>query len=125
MLCSPVALLYAKRHDAVDDVVVVLLESLDGFLPAHICLSHNELDILRLQTSVVYLLSVVFFFFGSLGSVTFDSLALVALSSVIVAGVLVGRLRGELLGGGSLGLRVEVLDLSLAEDAGVETVSIT
>jgi hypothetical protein len=37
---------------------------------------------------------------------------------VLVAGVLLGGLLGsELLGGGSLGLGVQVLDLSLTEDA--------
>ena len=31
--CTEATFLYAERHDGVDDVIVVLLESLDGLLP--------------------------------------------------------------------------------------------
>ncbi len=54
-------------------------------------------------------------FFASLLEIF--EIALVALGGVVVASVLVGGLGGELLGSLGLGLGVEVLDLSLTEDA--------
>lgn len=107
--------LYAESHDTVDNVVVVLLESLDGLLPAHASLGHDKLDVLGLKTGVVDLLTIVLLLL--LGLSTSDGLALVALGGVVVASVLVGGLGGELLGSLGLGLGVEVLDLSLTEDA--------
>jgi hypothetical protein len=107
--------LYAEGHDTVDNVVVVLLEGLDGLLPAHAGLGHDELDVLGLETSVVDLLTIVLLLLLGLG--TLDGLALVTLVGVVVAGVVVGGLAGELLGSLGLGLGVEVLNLSLTEDA--------
>lgn len=110
--------LYAQCHDTVDNVVVVLLERLDSLLPADAGLSHDELNVLRLKTSIVNLLAIVLFLLGLLTSIAFDCLALVGtLGRVVVAGVLVGRLCGKLLGSGCLSLGVQVLDLSLTEDA--------
>ena len=110
--------LYAEGHDAVDNVVVVLLEGLDGLLPAHAGLGHDELDVLGLKASVVDLLAIVLLLLLLLG--TLDGLALVTLGGVVVAGVVVGGLAGELLGSLGLGLGVEVLNLGLTEDAVLE-----
>jgi hypothetical protein len=107
--------LYAEGHDTVDNIVVVLLERLDSLLPAHAGLGHDELDVLGLESSVVDLLTIVLLLFLGLG--TGNGLALVALGGVVVAGVLVGGLAGELGGGLGLGLGVEILNLSLTEDA--------
>lgn len=109
--------LYAQRHDTVHNIVVVLLERLHRLLSAHARLSHDQLDVLRLQASVIDLLSIVLLFFSLLAGVPLDGLALVALCAVVMAGVLVGGLCGELLGGRGLGLGVEVFDLGLTEDA--------
>jgi hypothetical protein len=113
-------LLYAQGHDAVDNVVVVLLEGLDGLLPADAGLGHDELDVLGLKTGVIDLLAVILLLLG-LGAL--DGLALGTLGGVVVAGVVVGRLVGELLGSLGLSLGVEVLNLGLTEDA-VHRVSI-
>ena len=81
-------------------------------------MGHDELDVLCLQTGVIDLLTVVLFLLGLLTSITLDGLALVgALGGVVVAGVLVGRLCGELLSSGCLSLGVQVLNLGLTEDA--------
>ena len=108
--------LYTERHDRVDNVVVVLLQCLDSLLPADGCLGHDKLDILCLEASVVNLLAVILLFLLLLGLAALDSLALVA---VVVAGVVTGGslLCCELLSCRSLCLRVEVLNLGLAEDA--------
>jgi hypothetical protein len=109
--------LYAQRHDAVDDVVVILLESLDSLLAAHTGLSHDKLNVFSLQTSIIDFLSVILFLLCRLlTSIALDGLALVGVTGVVVRS-LIGRLCSELLGGRSLRLRVQVLDLGLAEDA--------
>lgn len=121
LLCSShdsaktsLATLYAECHDRVDNIVVVLLECLDGLLPADTSLGHDELDVLGLKTGVVDLLTVILLLL-LLGLTSLDGLALV---TVVVTGVVTGSLLlGESLGGGSLGLGVEVLNLGLTEDA--------
>lgn len=107
--------LYAQSHDGIDNIVVVLLECLDSLLPTHACLCHDQLNVLGLETSVIDLLAIILFLF-LLSVARIDSLALVR---VIVAGVVTTStfLVGELLSSRSLGLRVEVLDLGLSEDA--------
>ena len=107
--------LYAEGHDTVDNIVVVLLEGLDGLLPAHAGLGHDELDVLGLKTGVIDLLTVILLLLLGLG--TLDGLGLGALGGVVVTGVVVGRLVGELLSSLGLGLGVEVLNLGLTEDA--------
>ena len=107
--------LYAEGHDTVDNVVVVLLEGLDGLLSADRSLGHDKLNVLGLKTGLVDLLTVILLFLLLLG--TLDGLALVTLGGVVVAGVVVGGLAGELLGSLGLGLGVEVLNLGLTEDA--------
>lgn len=113
--CTKRSSLYAQRHDGVDNVVIVLLECLDGLLPADGCLSHDELNVLGLESSVIDLLAVILLLV-LLGLLGLNGLALV---TVVVAGVVTGRslLSGKLLGSGSLSLRVEVLNLGLTEDA--------
>jgi len=105
--------LYAQGHDGVDDIVVVLLEGLNGLLSADRSLSHDKLNVLGLETGLVNLLTVILLFLLLLG-LDLGGLALVR----VVVGVLGGTLLlGELLGSGSLGLRVQVLNLGLTEDA--------
>lgn len=110
--------LYAESHDRVDDVVVVLLQGLDGLLAGDGSLLHDELDVLGLEAGVVDLLAVVLLLDLLLGLALLVSVVVVVV--VVVAGVVVTLLLGlgELLGGRSLGLRVQVLDLGLTEDAG-------
>lgn len=112
---SWMASLYAEGHNGVDDVVVILLERLDSLLPRDARLLHDQFDVLRLKSRVVDLLAVVLLLFLLL----FDSLALAVVVVVVVSGVVVstGLGGGKLLGCRSLGLRVQVLDLGLAEDA--------
>ena len=112
--------LYAQGHDTVDNVVVVLLEGLDGLLPRNAGLLHDELDVLGLKARVVNLLIVILLLLLVLLVLDSLALALAGLVAVVVAGVVVGCGLGlsKLLGGGSLSLGVEVLDLGLTEDAG-------
>lgn len=41
--------LYTQRHDGVDYIVPVILQSFDGFLPRDTSLSHDKFDVLLLQ----------------------------------------------------------------------------
>lgn len=83
---------------------------------------HDELDVLALKARVVDLLVVILFLFLLL--LVLDSLALSVVVVVVMASVVVGlSLRlSELLGGGSLGLGVQVLNLGLTEDASAGSV---
>lgn len=113
--------LYAESHDRINDIVVVLLESLDSLLSGDTGLLHDELNVLGLKTRVIDLLVVILFLLVLLLALNSLALALVVMVVVvIVAGVVVGSLLslGELLGSGSLGLGVQVLNLGLTEDAG-------
>jgi hypothetical protein len=105
--------LHAQRHDRVDYIIVILLQRLDGLLPRHRRLLHDELNILALKTLLVNLLSIIIVILVLLGVAAVDGLAL----AVVVAGVGVCLSLDDLLGGGGLSLGVEVLDLGLAEDA--------
>jgi uncharacterized membrane protein YdfJ with MMPL/SSD domain len=109
--------LYAESHDGVNDIVIVLPESLDGLLAGNACLCHNELDVLGLKAILVNLLTIILLFLFLL--IILGSLALAEnLLLVVVTGVVTGSLGGsELLGSGSLGLGVQVLNLGLTEDA--------
>jgi hypothetical protein len=103
----------AQRHYGVDDVVVVLLERLDGLCARHAGLLHHKLDVLVLEPILVHFLVVVIVLLDSLLRLAqVDGLALAA--AVVVAGV-VGVLGGELLGGGRSCLRVEVFDFCFAK----------
>jgi hypothetical protein len=115
--------LYAQSHDRVDNVVVVLLEGLDGLLPRDAGLLHDKLNVLGLETRVIDLLAIVLLLVLLL---LLDGLALVVtvVVVVVVTSVVVGLSLGlgELLSGGSLGLGVQVLDLGLTKDAGAGSV---
>jgi hypothetical protein len=110
--------LYAQSHNRVDNIVVVLLQCLDSLVAGDAGLGHDQLDVLVLKTSSINLLLI---FFLLLLGISLDSLALVlvgvVVASVVVTGVVVSLRGSELLSGGSLGLGVEVLDLSLTENA--------
>jgi hypothetical protein len=109
--------LYAESHDGVNDIVIVLPESLDGLLAGNACLCHDELNILGLKTSLVNFLTIILLLLLLIlhrGLALAEDLLLV----VVVTGVVAGSLRGsELLSGGGLGLGVQVLNLGLTEDA--------
>lgn len=112
--------LYAQGHDRVDNIVVVLLQGLDGLLAGDGRLLHDELDVLGLETRVVDLLAIILVLLGLLlDSLLGVAVVMVVVVVVVVAGVVVTLLLGlsQLLGGGRLGLRVQVLDLGLTEDA--------
>lgn len=117
---NPSFRLYAQCHDTVDNIVVVLLERLDSLLPANAGLGHDELNVLSLKPSVVNLLTIVLLLLTRLARAFLDGLALVGALSRVVVRSLVGGLRGELLGSGSLSLNVQVLDLGLTENAATE-----
>lgn len=109
---------YAECHDGVHNIVVVFFQGLDSLLSGDVGLSHNELDVLRLQTRVVNLFSIILLLV--LLGLGLRGLAL-ALVGVVVTSVGIGVAgslgRSELLSGIDLRLRVQVLDLGLAEDA--------
>jgi hypothetical protein len=122
---QPFIRLYAESHDRVHDIVIVLPQSLDGLLAGNASLGHNEINVLGLETSLISRLSIILLLNLGLLLLTKvgDGLLVVVIVVVVVTGVLTGSLSGsELLGGGSLGLGVQVLDLSLTEDA-VDVVS--
>jgi hypothetical protein len=81
-------------------------------------LLHDQLNVLGLKTRVVDFFVVIFvLLLLVLGSLP---LAVVVIVIVVVARVIVRTSLGggELLGSGGLGLRVQILNLGLAEDAG-------
>lgn len=101
--------LYAESHDRVDDVVVVLLQGLDGLLAGDGSLLHDKLDVLGLKTRVIDLLTVILLLLGLLLDLALALVvSVVVVVVVVVAGVVVTLLLslGELLGGGSLSLGV-------------------
>jgi len=89
---TPPSHLYAESHDGVDNIIVILLERLDRLLPADASLSHDEFDVLGLESRVVDLFAVVLFLLCLCRLASLNGLALVA---VVVAGVVAG---GFLLG---------------------------
>ena len=112
--------LYAQCHDRVDNIVVVLLQSLDSLVARNTGLGHNQLDILVLKTGSINLLLILLFLL-LLGLSTLNSLTLtlvrVVVARVVVTSVVVRLSSGKLLSSGSLSLGVKVLNLSLTEDA--------
>ena len=111
--------LYAESHDGVDDIIVVLLQGLDGLLAGDGSLLHDKLDVLGLKTRVIDLLTVILLLLDLLLDLLLLAVSVVVVVVVVVAGVVVTLLLslGELLGGGSLSLGVQVLNLGLTEDA--------
>lgn len=109
--------LYAESHDGVDNIIVILPQGGDGLLAGNACLSHDQLDILRLETRLIDLLTILLLLLLGLdlGGL---ALAVVVVVVMVVTGVLTGSLgSSQLLGGGSLSLGVQVLNLGLTEDA--------
>jgi hypothetical protein len=79
-------------------------------------LSHDKFNVLGLQAGIVDFLLIVIVFL--LGLLVFDLLALSVLIVVVMTSMIfTGLLSCELLSGGSLVLRVEILDLGLTENA--------
>lgn len=80
-------------------------------------LSHDELNVLALKSSVVNLLTIILLHLGSLGAL--DSLALLGGGSGGEVGLDAAGVLGlaELVGRVGLSLRVQVLDLGLTKDA--------
>lgn len=107
--------LNTQCHNGVDDIVVVLLQGLDGLLPADVGLGHDKLDILVLNALGVDLLAVILLLL--LLGIGVGGLAGLGVAVARVVVLTTGS--GELLGGSLLGSGVEVLDLGLAEDAAV------
>lgn len=82
---------------------------------------HDQLDILGLKVGLVNLLTIILLIL--LLILGLGGLGLAENLLVVVTGVVAGGLGGsELLGGGSLSLGVQVLNLGLTEDA--ESVSV-
>ena len=107
---------YAEGHDGVDDIIVVLAQGLDGLLPGHVGLSHDQVNVLGLEATLVNRLAIILLIvlLGLGGLCAEFGLVLVVVASVLTASSLSG---GQLLGSRSLGLGVQVLDLGLTEDA--------
>lgn len=107
---------YTESHDGVDNIVVILPQCLDGLLARDVGLGHNQINVLGLKAALVNLLAVVLLLF--LLGLDLGGLVLAKLVLVVVTGVVTGGLGGsQLLGGGSLGLCVQVLNLGLSKDA--------
>lgn len=111
---------YTQGHDRVDNIVIVLLESLDSLVPRHRRLSHNQLNVLGLQTAIVNLLPIILFLLLLLLLGALDGLALaMVVTGVVVAGMFVvasGVGGSKLLSSGGLSLGVQVLNFGLTED---------
>lgn len=109
---------YAECHDRVHDVVVVLPEGLDGLLTGDVGLGHDKVNVLGLEAGLVNLLAVILLLLLlalGLGGLALAEVVLVVVTSVLTTSG--GLSSGELLSSRSLGLRVQVLDLGLTEDA--------
>jgi hypothetical protein len=83
-------------------------------------LRHDQFDILILKTLGIDLFSIVFVIvflvITSVDGLTLTMVVVVVMAGVIVSSVVVG-LGSDLLGSGSLSLRVKVLNLGLTENA--------
>lgn len=102
-----------QSHDGVDNVIVVLLQRLDGFLAADVGLGHYQLNVLVLQTLDINLLFILIV----LILIGFRVLSSLGGQGVAVAGVIAVRAGlGELLGSSLLGGGVHVLNLGFAKN---------
>lgn len=84
---------YAERHNRVDNIVVILPQSLDSLLAGDVGLGHNQVNVLGLETALVDLLAVVLLLF--LLGLSLRSLALAKVVLVVVASVVTGGLGGS------------------------------
>ena len=108
---------YAKRHDRIHNIVLVLSQGLHGLLAGDARLRHDQFNILSLQASLVNFLAIVLLLLLLLG-IGLRALALAKVVVVVVTSVLAGSLgSGKLLGSRGLGLGVQVFDLSLTKNA--------
>lgn len=91
--------LYAESHDGVDNIIVILPQGGDGLLAGNARLSHDQLDVLSLETGLVDLLTIILLLFLlglGLGGL---ALAVVVVVVMIVTGVLTSSLgSSQLLG---------------------------
>lgn len=105
--------LNTQCHDGVDNIIVVLLQRLDGLLAADVGLGHDELDVLVLQTLGINLLTIILIVvllgLGGLGGLS-------GVTVVVTGVVTFSTGSGELCGGGLLRAGVDVLDLGLTEN---------
>lgn len=101
-----------QSHDRVDNIIVILLQRLDGLIAADVGLGHDQLNVFILETLGINLFAVVLVVV-LLGLGRLNSLAGLA---VVVTSVVVGTGGGKLLGGSLLGRGVDVLNLGLAKD---------
>ncbi len=115
--------LCTQCHDRIHDIVIVLLERLDGLLARHAGLRHDQIDILGFQTRLVHLFTIILVFVRVLAA-PFERLAGPAhFRAMIVTGVSVavaGRARlgrRKLLSSRGLRGGVEVFDLGFSKDA--------
>lgn len=120
MLCYAASALYAECHDGVDDIVIVLLQGLDGLVAGDVGLGHDKLNVLVLKSGGIDLLLILLLVLLVLSTLGGLSLSVV-LVGVVVSGVVVASVvvlgSSELLSSGSLSLGVKVLNLGLTEDA--------
>jgi hypothetical protein len=117
--------LYRQSHNRVDNIIIILLQSLDSLVSRNIGLRHDEFDILVLDTLSINWLSIILVIV-LLVVAGLDGLALavrvavgVVVAGVVVSSVVVRLLSCEGLSGGCLSLGVEILDLGFTEDAGL------
>lgn len=85
-------------------------------------MGHDQFDVLVLQTSSIDLLSLILILL-LLAVISLNSLALsvvmgVIMARVVMSGMVMRLLGGELLSSVELSLGVEILDLGLSEDTG-------
>jgi hypothetical protein len=111
--------LYAKRHNGVDYIVVVLFQCLDSLLPRNRRLLHDQLNILALESRLVHLLAIVLIFIILLFLASLNGLALAVSPRAVVMACMLVDFTGlnDLVGGIGLSLRVEVFDFGLSKDA--------
>ncbi|KAI6775734.1 hypothetical protein HG530_002492 [Fusarium avenaceum] len=112
---------YAESHNGIDNIVVVLLQCLDSLIAADVGLSHDELNVLILESGSIDLLIVILLLIILLIVVVLVLLLLGGLSSlaglaVVVAGVVLSVSGSELGSSSLLSGSVHVLDLGLTEN---------
>lgn len=111
----------AESHNGIDNIVVVLLQCLDSLIAADVGLSHDELNVLILESGSIDLLIVILLLIILLIVVVLVLLLLGGLSSlaglaVVVAGVVLSVSGSELGSSSLLSGSVHVLDLGLTEN---------
>ena len=83
-------------------------------------MAHDELDVLVLQTFSIDIFVIIVVILLGISSIDNFALAVImemVMAGVVMAGVIMVPSRGQLLGSGSLSLRIEILDFSFTEDA--------